>query len=157
MPVSDDFRRYVLEQLAELRGVVPRRMFGGVGLYHDGLFFGLIDDDVLYLKVDATTRPEYEARGMKPFCPFPDDPSRQMGGYYTVPAEVLEDTAQLAEWSRRACQVALIARNAQPASRAGGEEKAPRASKGRAAKRTVKRVKKSAKKGVRKPARKKRR
>jgi hypothetical protein len=62
MPVSPSYRAYVLEQLSGLGLVAPRSMFGGLGLYHDGLFFGLVDDDTLYLKVDKTTRPDYEGR-----------------------------------------------------------------------------------------------
>ena len=62
-------------------------MFGGAGLYHDGLFFGLIDDDALYLKVDDSNRIDFEARGKGPFRPFPDRPEAVMN-YYEVPGEV---------------------------------------------------------------------
>jgi DNA transformation protein len=109
MPVSDDFHDYILEQLSAMRAVVSRRMFGGVGLYCDGLFFGLIDDDVLYLKVDDSNRPDYTTRGMEPFRPFKDKPLYSMT-YFQVPAEVLEDAEQLVEWSRKACAVALGSR-----------------------------------------------
>ncbi len=109
MAVSPEFQSYVLEQLAGLGPVSARRMFGGVGLYHDSLFFALIDDDTLYLKVDESTRDDYVRRGMRPFCPFPDKPEHQMGGYYTVPADVLEEAGELALWARRSCQVSLAA------------------------------------------------
>lgn len=102
--VSDSFRQFVLDQLEEVGGVVPRSMFGGVGLYHDGLFFGIIAGDVLYLKVDDATRPAYERAGMGPFMPYP-----QRGGtmrYYAVPLDVLESSVELARWARRAIQVA---------------------------------------------------
>ena len=46
MPVSDEFRDFVLEQLAPAGRVAARAMFGGVGLYLDGLFFALIDDQL---------------------------------------------------------------------------------------------------------------
>ncbi len=125
MPVSGDFHRFVLEQLAGLGPVVSRSMFGGVGLYHDGLFFGLIDDDTLFLKVDATNRDAYVARGMKPFCPYPDKPEYKMGGYYQVPVEVLEDGGQLEVWARQSRQVALTARGAKRKSAAStGQRKA---------------------------------
>lgn len=113
MAVSDDFERYVLEQLVELGGVQTRRMFGGVGLYHDTLFFALIDDDVLYFKVGPSNREEYVSRGMKPFCPFPDQPGYEMD-YYQVPADVLEEPSDLAAWARRSCDVALAARESKP-------------------------------------------
>ena len=106
MAVSHDFRDYVLEQLAPAGRVTPRAMFGGVGLYLDGLFFALIDDDTLYFKANDTTRARYEQAGSKPFCPFPDKPDKAMA-YWQVPAEVLEDTDDLAAWAREAMGVAL--------------------------------------------------
>ena len=70
--VSDGFRSFVLDQLEPLGSVLPKSMFGGVGLYCDGVFFGLIALDVLYLKVDDTNRPDYEAAGAQPFRPYPE-------------------------------------------------------------------------------------
>jgi DNA transformation protein len=104
MPVSHSYRTYVLEQLASLGGVTARSMFGGLGLYHDGLFFGLVDDDTLYLKVDDTTRGDYEAAGMGAFRPSADEgPSLS---YYEVPGDVLEDAGALARWAAKAVDVA---------------------------------------------------
>lgn len=51
MTISGEFLNYVLEQLSALRGVTSRRMFGAVGLYCEGVIFGLIASDVLYFKV----------------------------------------------------------------------------------------------------------
>jgi DNA transformation protein len=109
MSVSADFHHFVLEQLAQLRGVSSRRMFGGIGLYCEGLFFGLIDDDVLYLKVDDANRADYTSRGMEPFRPFKDKPLYSMT-YYQVPADVLEDAELLVQWTRKSCAVALATR-----------------------------------------------
>ena len=102
--VSDSFRAFVLDQLGEVGDVVPRAMFGGVGLYHRGVFFGIIAGDVLYLKVDDSTRPGYERAGMKPFMPYPERGGTMQ--YYAVPLDVLESSAELKEWARRAIQVA---------------------------------------------------
>ena len=57
------FERFVLDQLSDLGEVTPKKMFGGVGLYCGGVFFGIIARDRLYLKVDDTTRPDYEREG----------------------------------------------------------------------------------------------
>jgi DNA transformation protein and related proteins len=105
MSVGAAFLQYVLEQLERLRGVRQRRMFGGVGLYCDDVFFGLIDDDTLYFKVDDTTRPDYESRGMQPLRPFKDKPEVSMT-YYTVPADVLDDAEELVSWARRSVSIA---------------------------------------------------
>ena len=66
MSVSSDYLDFVLDQLRPFGHVVARRMFGGVGLYCDGFFFGIIDDTV-YFKVDDTNRADYEARRCRPF------------------------------------------------------------------------------------------
>ena len=57
MAVTDEFRDYVLEQLAAAGKVSARRMFGGVGLDLDGLFFALLSDDTLYFRTDNANRP----------------------------------------------------------------------------------------------------
>ncbi len=111
MGVSDEFVDYVVEQLSGWGEVSVRRMFGGAGLYHEGLFFAVLDDDELFFKVDDATRPRYEARGAQPFAPLPGEaPSR---GYYQVPAEVLDDRAALTAWAREAVDVARAAKTAR--------------------------------------------
>ena len=109
MPVSADYRDFVLEQLAGAGRVTPRAMFGGVGLYLDGLFFALIDDDTLYFKADDESRKRFEAAGSRPFCPDPSRPEQAMG-YWQVPADVLEDPDALAAWAREAQGIALSKR-----------------------------------------------
>jgi DNA transformation protein len=107
MAVSASYRAFVLERLGLVAPVKAKSMFGGVGLYAEGLFFALLDDDRLYFKVDATTRPDFEAKGMGPFDPFKD--GRVMNGYWELPGEVLEEDDLLASWMRRALGVAAKA------------------------------------------------
>ena len=101
MAVSADYLAYVIDQLAGLAAVRPRRMFGGVGLYAEDVFFGLVDDDTLYFKVDDSNRTDYVARGCAPFRPFPDEPTYSMS-YFQVPVEVLEEPDALVQWARKA-------------------------------------------------------
>ena len=63
MSVSDEFLLYVLDQFSDWGNVSARRMFGGAGLYRDGKMFGLIADDVAYLKVDDSNREEFVQAG----------------------------------------------------------------------------------------------
>jgi DNA transformation protein and related proteins len=107
MAVTDDYLQYVLEQLSGLGHVSPRRLFGGVGLYHGDRIFGLIFRDILYFKVDDSTRGEYEARGMDRFRPYADKPLWSMT-YYTVPAEILEDADECTLWGRKSLGVAAV-------------------------------------------------
>src|SRR6202045_4039583 len=108
MPVSSNSLGYVREQLAGLGGVSSRRMFGGAGLYCDGFFFALIDNDTLYLRVNDSNRADYTTRGMGPFRPYPDRPQLSMT-YYETPADVLEDAAELVAWARRSLAAAQAA------------------------------------------------
>jgi DNA transformation protein len=108
MAVSESYKAYVLEQLQIVGPVIAKSMFGGVGLYHQGMFFGLIADDTLYLKVDDSNRKEFERAGARPFRPYGDD-SYSMG-YYEVPADALEDRSTLRDWVHKA--VAVARRNA---------------------------------------------
>lgn len=111
LAVSDSYRRFVLDQLEELGDVTPRSMFGGVGLYHRGIFFGIVAGDVLYLKVDDTTRGDYELAGMSAFNPYPDRSGTMQ--YYAVPLDVLESAAELARWAKKAVAVARRAKARQ--------------------------------------------
>ncbi len=108
MRVTEGFREYVLEQLAGVDQVRARAMFGGVGLYADDLFFGLLAADTLYFKVDDSNRHAYEAAGMTVFKPYADRAMTMP--YYQVPAGVIEDSAQLAAWANAAIRVAMSAR-----------------------------------------------
>jgi DNA transformation protein len=134
MPVSKEFSAYVLEQLRSLPVLASRRMFSGVGLYSDGLFFALLADDTLYFKVDDSNRADYLERGMRPFMPFPDKSSMS---YYTVPVEVLEDTEELTRWAKKSVAVALAAahRKVKPRVAAKRKSKTPAKVKGAAKKR----------------------
>ena len=94
-----------------------RPMFGGVGIYSGEVFFALIADDTLYFKVDDSTRPEFEARGMGPFHPFGDAGGTMQ--YYQLPEDLLEDPEGLRPWAEKAVAVARK-RKGQRSSRRRG-------------------------------------
>ena len=102
MAVSAEFRDYVLDQLRTVAPVTAKAMFGGVGIYSGGFFFALIADDVLYFKVDATTRKAYEDRGSDAFNPF----GKGRMNYYALPEDILEDADELRQWMRDALAAA---------------------------------------------------
>ena len=108
MPVTREYRDFVMEQLGRVTPVTARAMFGGVGVYADGLFFALMAGDTLYLKVDDTNRGDFEAIGTGPFHPFDDE--RHSMQYYELPAELLEDADALRPWVQKAVDVALRSR-----------------------------------------------
>jgi DNA transformation protein len=113
MPVTPGFTAFVVEQLDRCGPITTKRMFGGVGIYSGDTFFAIIDNDVLYLKVDDSTRPDFERDGCQPFRPYGDD--RESMSYYSVPVAVLEDAGELGAWGRKAIAVALRTRRSRPA------------------------------------------
>lgn len=102
--VSSGFREFVLGQLSDVRGLHARPMFGGIGLYADGVFFGIVAGDALYFKVDDTNRADYERAGSGPFKPYADRAMTM--AYYSVPAAVVEDSADLVRWAKRSIALA---------------------------------------------------
>ena len=104
MAVSEDFLTYITDQLAEFGEVDIKKMFGGIGLYHQGLMFGMIGNDVFRLKVDEHNQADYEAKGVKPY--FSEKKKKGMP-YWEVPVDVLEDKALLSEWARKSYEAAV--------------------------------------------------
>jgi DNA transformation protein and related proteins len=104
LKVSDGFRSFVLDQLGELGDVAPKSMFGGVGLYHRGIFFGILARDTLYFKTDERNRPDYESSGARRFNPYPNRAGTSR--YFAVPVDVLESAPELAAWARKAIAAA---------------------------------------------------
>ena len=106
---------------AGLGRVTIRRMFGGKGVYFDGLIFALEVGGELLLKADAVSAPDFEAAG-----------SRQWGyeghirkgkvamPYWSIPDSAFDDPDEMAVWARRACDAALrSARQEKPKKRRG--------------------------------------
>ncbi|MBX3334204.1 MAG: TfoX/Sxy family protein [Nitrospira sp.] len=97
----DGFKDFVLDQLADLRGLTCRAMFGGHGLYQHTTFFGIIHKGRLYFKVTPETIRRYTEQGMKPFRP---NAKQTLKSFYEVPIDVLEDTEQLVTWAAESAQ-----------------------------------------------------
>jgi len=103
MAVTKGFIDYVLDQLSKWGNVSAKRLFGGAGLYRDGKMFGIIADDVAYLKVDETNRGKFVSAGSAPFKPFPKRPT--ILSFYEVPVEVLENSEELIEWAKESLSI----------------------------------------------------
>jgi DNA transformation protein len=117
MAVSASYLTFVLEQLAGVRAIVTKRMFGGVGIYSGETFFAVIDNDTLFFKVDEPLAAQYRDAGMPPFAPIPGKPP--MLGYYQVPPDVLEDADAMARWAKQSLRVAVKAPARRRPGRAG--------------------------------------
>ncbi len=113
MSVSEGYIDYLLDQLNGLGDIGVRKMFGGAGLYLNGVFFAIVADDLLYFKVDDSNLHDYLSAGMMKFHSL---------RYYEVPAEVVEDREALAEWAEKAVDVAVRKLAARKKKRRCGRE-----------------------------------
>lgn len=104
--MSSDYSNHLIDLLSPWGKVVARRMFGGHGIYHHNLMFGLIADGTFYLKVDNSNRPDYQAADSEPFT-YESQGKRRSMSYWQVPSEILEDQERLCEWAKKAYVVAV--------------------------------------------------
>ena len=104
-----EFTDFLPEAFAEFGAVHIRRMFGGHGVFHDGVMIGLVAQNTLYLKVDEHTKPLFEERGLEPF-EYGKPDKRVAMSYYQAPEETLEDPDSMQEWAALAYEAALRSR-----------------------------------------------
>ena len=106
MPVSEHYIEFIHDLLADFEPLRIKRMFGGAGVYSGDLFFAILAEDTLYLKVDNGNRREYEALGIQPFAYVRKDGRMATMSYYPVPSEILDNPDALAPWARQAMDAA---------------------------------------------------
>lgn len=91
-------------------------MFGGAGIFADGLMIGLIADDEIYLKADGETAPLFEREGLKPFT-YGAKRRRVVMSYWRMPDRLLDDPEELAAWARGALGAARRTAANKPAAK----------------------------------------
>ena len=112
MSTSAEFLDFVAEQMTGFGPVNVRRMFGGAGVFRDGVMFALIANEVLYFKADETTVADFAAEGLSPFTYQTRRNPRAVMSYWRAPERCLDDPDEMTEWCHKALAVAL--RSAKP-------------------------------------------
>ncbi len=103
-----EFAAHVVDLSQSIGPVYSKRMFGGFGIFLEGLMFGLIADNVYYIKVDDETRHEFEELDLQPFSY--DKAGKKMNlGYLQAPEEAMEDIEIMSEWANKGFGAALRA------------------------------------------------
>ena len=113
MAVSAEFLEFISEQLEGFGSVDVKRMFGGAGIFREGLMFGLIADEVLFLKVDESTKPEFEAEFSTPFIYEKSGKALEMA-YWRLPERLYDEPDEFIEWAHKAFGAALRADQRKP-------------------------------------------
>ena len=111
---------FLADLFAPFGTVTVRRMFGGQGIYHDGLMFALVADGELYMKVDEASKAAFEAAGSAPFTYSGKGKPVQMS-YWRLPEAAMDDADDLKVWAERAY---AAARRAKAGARKAGARKA---------------------------------
>lgn len=111
MQDRQEFARFVVEQMgmSGLGAITVRRMFGGHGLYCDGLFLAIITGEQLHFKADPQTQAAFETRGLQRFTYSARGKTVQLM-YYEAPAEVFDEVPAMQHWCRLALEAAVRAR-----------------------------------------------
>ena len=142
-PLSS-FAEHAVDLLAGVGQVRARAMFGGYGLSLDGISIGLIADDRLYLRIDDSTRAEFESAGSSPFIYQSKNGPMTMKNYWALPEDSVDDPERAAKWGKLAVEAARRAETAKTS-------KAPR--KKTATSKTTTKTANTTKKTTRKAAR----
>ena len=101
-----EFTEYLGELLADFGDVSFRRMFGGYGVFRDGVMFALVAKDSLYLKSDAQSEPAFCAQDLKQF-EYQRGAKTVAMSYLLAPEEALDDSEALHDWAMLAYESAL--------------------------------------------------
>jgi len=109
---------FAVELFSGMGHVEARRMFGGAGLYARGVMFGLIDDEVIYLKVDDDLKADLAAAGARSWIyterKGPKAGVPQETSYWSLPEAALDDPDEACAWGQRSLAVAEALKATKP-------------------------------------------
>lgn len=123
--MGHEYLDYLHDLFSAFAPVTTRAMFGGHGVYRDGVILALVIDELLYLKVDDQTRAAFEAAGSAPFV-YEAKGKRVPMSYWTVPDEALDSPQEFRPWAQRAWEAALRKPKSKPRTKNAVAKKARR-------------------------------
>lgn len=101
-----EFVAHIVDLMESFGPVSARSMFGGHGIFLNGLMFGLVADSVLYFKVDKELEQDFLARGLEAFTYEKKGKTFKMS-YYQAPEETLENEEEMGLWAQKAYSAAV--------------------------------------------------
>ena len=102
MAKDTSFHDYIIyDLLKDIPGITSRSMFGGWGVYKDGVIFAILVEGELYFKTDDTSRADFEKAGSHPFTYSRKDSKRVALSYWSLPLEVMENKKMLYQYIER--------------------------------------------------------
>ncbi len=96
--MGESFDDHLRELFSAFGPVTLRRMFGGRGVYHDGVIIGLVMGEELFLKTDALSVATFESAGGQPFV-YDGKGKPVRTSYWLPPAEAMESAQAMRPWA----------------------------------------------------------
>ena len=106
MVASDSFAEFLREHLAPLGRVTLRRMFGKSGVFCDGVMFGMVTDNTLYVRVDDHNRATFQEAASFPPLNYAKKGSTIDLAFWRVPERLFDEPDELVAWARAALAAA---------------------------------------------------
>jgi DNA transformation protein len=125
MVASASFAEFLREQLAPLGHLSMRRMFGKTGVFCQGVMFGMVTEDTLYVRVDDHNRETFKEAAAYPPLNYAKQGNSIDLSFWRVPERLIDEPDELVTWAR----AALAAAHRVAATRertAPGRKPAPR-------------------------------
>ena len=106
MVASDGFAEFLREELAPLGRVTMRRMFGETGVFCDGVMFGMVTDNMLYLRVDDHNRAVFKEAESVPPLSYEKKGCTIDLSFWRAPERLFDEPDELVAWARAALEAA---------------------------------------------------
>lgn len=107
MKKKNEFLEYIADCLSLFGPVTFRSMFGGYGVYKNGVIFAIIADDMLYLKAGKTNKKDFEKINSEPFTYETKKGKKAVMSYWLATGELLEEPEKLAEFANKSYEISL--------------------------------------------------
>jgi DNA transformation protein and related proteins len=119
MVASDSFAEFLREQLAPLGRVTMRRRFGKTGVFCNGLMFGMVKDNMFYLRVDDHHRTVFNEAESSPPLNYKKQGHTIDLAFWRAPERLFDEPDEFVTWARAALAAArrVAANRAPPAPR----------------------------------------
>jgi DNA transformation protein len=108
---EEDFLIHIMQdKLGHISNLRSKKMFGGYGIYKNGVFFAIIAESQLYFKTGEANIEDYKSMDSEPFVYERGDHKKVTMSYWLVPEEILEDEEEIEDWVNKAIAVSKAKR-----------------------------------------------
>ncbi len=106
MVASASFAEFLREQLAPVGHISLRRMFGKTGVFCQGVMFGVVTEDTLYVRVDDHNRETFGEAASSPPLSYEKNGTIIDLAFWRVPERLIDEPEELVMWARAALAAA---------------------------------------------------